>query len=55
MKFIVRLKLKRGSEEYYFNEYKAAWEFMLRCNELDIDFIRVPAVSWTIRFKCCRS
>ena len=47
MKFIVRLKLPKGPEEYYFDEYKAAWEFMARCNELDIDFIRVPAVSWT--------
>ena len=47
MSYIVRLKLPKGPEGYYFDEYKAAWEFMARCNELDIDFIRVPAVSWT--------
>lgn len=47
MMFIVRLKLPKGPEEYYFDEYKTAWEFMLRCDKLNIDFIRVPAVSWT--------
>lgn len=47
MMYIVRLKLRKGPEEYYFDSYLAAWEFMARCDKLDIDFIRVPAVSWT--------
>lgn len=33
MMYIVRLKLQKGPEEYYFDSYLAACEFRARCEE----------------------
>lgn len=44
MKYIVRLKSnQKRPEEYYFDSYLLAWEFMARCKEQDyeVDLIKV--------------
>ena len=56
--YAVRLRSKNWvrSEEYYFDEYKDAWKFMLRCKDHgskceleEVDFITVKSEPYSIK------